>query len=248
LEGANFPEILLPIKDELDQVEQNINKEMILKAGPVADFTKLELNWWDKYVHPAALIISARMFGYNKPQVITMATVVQLIHIATGIHYGKYDQRPGLPILIGDYFYAKFFSYLCSGKALEWLPEMAEVICDAHDAGVREVEDNQSSLSDVSRYIALLRKQSTLLGTCSAFGVLATNGDIAQEKALRSFGVSLGAAFSLIKQNRCLSTAEQLLVEAGNQLEACADVPPKQILVKLLETCQRGLQKSCLVG
>lgn len=245
---ALMPEILLPIKDELDQVEQNITKEMFLKAGSVTDFTELDLHWWDKYLHPAVLIISAKMFGYNKPQVITMATVVQLIHIATGIHYGKYDQRPGLPVLIGDYFYAKFFSYLCNGEALEWLPEMANVICHSHDAGVREVEESQAILSDVSKYVNLLRKQSTLLGTCSAFGVLATHGDEAQEKALRSFGVSLGAALSLIKQNRYLSAAAQLLTEAGAELENIANNSSKEILVRLLDTCQRGLQKSCLVG
>lgn len=248
MEEAIFPEILLPIKDELEQVEQNINKEMILKAGPVTDFTKIELHWWDKYIHPATLIISARMFGYNKPQVITMATVVQLIHLATGIHYGQHDQRPGLPVLIGDYFYAKFFSYLCDGEALEWLPEMANVICSAHDAGVREVEEKQAILSDVNNYVGLLRKQSTLLGTCSAFGPLATHGDKTQERALRAFGVSLGAAISLVKQNRYLSTAAELLAEAAKELEAVADRSPKEILVQLIEVCQRGLQKSYLVG
>lgn len=247
MEGV-FPEILLPIKKELEQVEDNIKREMRLKAGHVSDFTTLELHWWDKYLHPAALILSARMFGYNKPQVTTMATVVQLIHIATGIHYGQYDQRPGLPVLIGDYFYAKFFSYLCNGEALEWLPEMANVICNAHDAGVREVEEHQLMLSDLNSYINLMRKQSSLLGACAAFGILATGGNPDQERALRAFGVNLGAAINLFKQNRYLSAAAQLLMEAKKELETVTDSSPKRIFEHILDAFQKRLQQNCLVG
>lgn len=245
---AISPEILQPIKKELDLMEKNINKEMFLKAGKVSDFMELELCWWDKYLHPAVLILSARMFDYNKPQVVTMACVVQFIHIASGIHYGKYDQRPGLPILIGDYFYAKFFSYLCDGVALEWLPKMAKVICECHEAGVVEVESEQEIKDNVNKRISILKKQANLLGTCGSFGVLATNGQSRFETALRNYGLNLGAALNLMKNKIYLSEALELIAEAKVSLRVLPEGAEKRILAHFLEVCQKGIQKMCLVG
>lgn len=243
-----FPEILLPIKSELDLVDKNINKEMLLKAGHVSNFASLKLHWWDKYLHPAVLILSARMFGYNKPQVITMACVVRFIHLATGIHFGAYDQRPGLPVLIGDYFYAKFFSYLCEGEALEWLPEMAQVICDIHDAGVREAEYGQVILTDRNAYIGLIKKQSLLLATCSTFGLLAVKGEPGYELALRTYGLNFGTAIHLMKNKEYFPAAKQLLSEARLSIKILPEGQEKRIFEHLLDFCQEGLQRTCLVG
>lgn len=243
-----FPKILLPLKNDLEQVEQKIHSEMFLRAGHISELIKLHLNWWDKYLHPAVLILSGRMFGYTSPKLITMACVVQFIHIATGIHYGKYDQRPGLPVLIGDYFYSKFFSYLCNGKALEWLPELAQVINDTHDAGVREAENKEYLLSNVDSYINLLKKQSSLLGTCSTFGIRATGNYTIYESSLRNFGLNLGAALNLVKQKRYLPNARQLLLEAETELNKLPDKTEKNILRTLLDACREELHQCSLVG
>lgn len=243
-----FPKILLPLKPDLEQVEQKINAEMYLKAGHISEFINLQLHWWDKYLHPAVLILSGRMFGYTNPKMITMACVVQFIHIATGIHYGKYDQRPGLPVLIGDYFYSKFFSYLCNGEALEWLPELAQVINDTHDAGVRETENKEYLLSNVDSYIYLLKKQSSLLGTCSTFGIRATGSYTIYESPLRNYGLNLGASLNLIKQKRYLPNARQLLSEAETELNKLPDKAEKDILRGLLDACREELHQCSLVG
>lgn len=243
-----FPKILLPLQKELEQVEQRIQQEMKIRAGHISQFINLQLHWWDKYLHPAVLILSGRMFGYTHPKMFTMACVVQFIHIATGIHYKKYDQCPGLPVLIGDYFYAKFFSYLCNGQALEWLPELAQVIRDVHDAGVRETENKELLASDVDSYISLLKKQSSLLGTCSTFGIKATGSHSIYETPLRTFGLNLGAALKLVKQKQHLYHARQLLLEAGKELSKLPDKTEKSMLCGLLYTCQEELQQVSLVG
>jgi len=243
-----FPKILLPLKKELEQVEQRIQQEMKIRAGHISQLINLQLHWWDKYLHPAVLILSGRMFGYSHPKMFTMACVVQLIHIATGIHYKKYDQRPGLPVLIGDYLYAKFFSYLCNGEALEWLPELAQVINDVHDAGVRETENRELLSSDVDSYINLLKKQSSLLGTCSTFGIKATGNHTIYEPALRTFGLNLGAALKLLKDKKYLAQARQLLLEAGQELNKLPDKAEKNILCGLLDACREELHQVSLAG
>src|SRR5690606_32188703 len=70
-----FPKILLPLKKELEQVEQRIQQEMKIRAGHISQLINLQLHWWDKYLHPAVLILSGRMFGYSHPKMFTMACV-----------------------------------------------------------------------------------------------------------------------------------------------------------------------------
>ena len=225
-----------------------MHQEMKLKAGHISQFINLQLHWWDRYLHPAVLILSGRMFGYTHPKMLYLACVVQFIHIATGIHYREYDQRPGLPVLIGDYFYAKFFSYLCNVEALEWLPELAQVINDVHDAGIRETENQESLSSNVDSYISLLKKQSSLLGTCSTFGVKATGSNTIYETPLKTFGLNLGAALKLVKQKQHLPHARQLLSDAEKELSKLPDKTEKTILWGLLDACQEELHQVCLAG
>lgn len=243
-----FPEILSPIKTELELVNENIKKGMFLKAGHVSDFANLELHWCDEHLHPAVLILSARMFGYNNPQVITMASSMQFLYLGIGIHFGKYDQRLGLPVLIGDYFYSKFFSYMCNGGALEWLAPTANIVCDIHIAGIRENEYAQLIESDINEYIKVLKEQMSLLGFCAAFGALATKAEKKYRDALVDFGKNLGVAIQLMRNKQYLSIASQLLNEAKQKLEILPDVYEKKALISIINHCYEAQEKIDLVS
>lgn len=237
---TDFPKILLPIKTELELVNENIKNGMLLKAGHVSDFANLELNWCDKYLHPAVLILSAYMFGYNNPQVITMATSMQFLYLGTGIHFGKYDQRLGLPVLIGDYFYSKFFSYMCNGEALEWLAPTANVVCDIHVAGIRENENAQLIRSDSNEYIKILKEQMGLLGFCAAFGAFATKAEKNFKDSLVNFGKNLGTSIQLLRNKQNLNIANQLLKEAKLGLRSLPVGLEREVLNDLINYCSKA--------
>ncbi|MFA5536113.1 MAG: hypothetical protein WDA53_02995 [Bacillota bacterium] len=245
---THFPEILLPIKNELELVAKNINEGMMLKAGHVSEFAKLELHWCDEFLHPAVLILSARMFDYRDSQIITMATAMQFLYLGTGIHFGKYDQRLGLPVLIGDYFYSKFFSYMCQQDSLKWLTPTANAVCDVHIAGIREKEEAQLLQSNSNEYIKTLQEQMSLLGFCASFGALVVKAEKKYFDALVSFGKKLGAGIQLIRNKELLNLANQLLTEAKQELEKLPNKSEKVILFNIVEHCLEARKKIDLVS
>ncbi len=234
---THLPKMLLPIKGELALVNKNIKEGMMLKAGHVSEFANLELHWCDEFLHPAVLILSAHMFGYSNSQVITMATAMQFLYLGTGIHFGKYDQRLGLPILIGDYFYSKFFSYMCKENSLRWLKPTANAVCDVHVAGIKEKEEAQLLQSNNDEYVKTLQEQMSLLGFCASFGALAVESEKKYQDALTLFGKNLGVSIQLIRNKKLLNIASLLLQEAKQEIEILPDKAEKAILIKIINHC-----------
>ena len=133
---AIFLELIKPIENQLKSVEQLLEKDMYLKAGHISNFIQLDLDIWDKYMHPAVLLLSAAMFRCSQPFVTAMACVMQLIHIATVVHYRKYSQKSEMSILIGDY-HTKSYSYLCNHSLHQWLSAMLDYL-SIHEAGAQK--------------------------------------------------------------------------------------------------------------
>ncbi len=197
---AIFCEIIKPVENQLKSVEQLLENDMYLKAGHISNFIQLDLDIWDRYMHPAVLLLSATMFRCPQPLIVAMACVMQLIYIATGIHYRKYGQKSGISILVGDYLYTKSYSYLCNHSLNKWLPSISWTICQIHEAGVRKKELESMNRLDREAYLEIVRKQSgLLLGECSAFGAVASGADTDVQNAARSLGIDLGTAWALTR-------------------------------------------------
>ncbi|MGI6552750.1 MAG: polyprenyl synthetase family protein [Bacillota bacterium] len=239
---AIFLELIKPIESQLKSVEQLLEKDMYLKAGHISNFIQLDLDIWDKYMHPAVLLLSAAMFRCSQPFVTAMACVMQLIHIATAVHYRKYSQKGEMSILIGDYLYTKSYSYLCNHSLHQWLSAIAWIICQIHEAGVRKKELESVNRLDLESYLDIVRKQSgLLLGECSAFGAVASGADPKVRNAARALGVDLGVAWALTK-DACFLPAEEALWRAECQLDFLPAGQERDIFKDLIQLFHRRLR------
>ncbi len=226
---AGFPDL---IQADLHTVNQRVEKILRIKPGHMSEFAHLELDLWQKQLHPALVLLSGRLFNYQGQKLIHLATVVQLISLAAAIHFRISDDndnpvegadpRDGaqLPVLVGDYLYSKYFVELCEGEILECLSPLAKIIAEMNHGALLRRKNSGRSGTDLKPVLAVIEKETALLqeGAARLAGVLA-QASPEEVTVLADFGRNLGMAAGILERNldpvRAESYFDQALAALG---------------------------------
>lgn len=218
------------IRPELDQVKKMMDGEMRIRAGHVGDFTSLEVHPVDEELRPALVIGSSRLFTKESPQVIPMACVIQFIFLAAQIHGFKRTEG-GFPVLVGDYLYTKFFSYLCDYDALQWLEPLSRVICMMNEGGILRQQAWEKS-EPVNAGIVELETAELMAITCR-IGAYLGGASESQQDILSAFGRNLGMAWGLLQEGMGRK-ASPYLEQAGRKLSLLAKCRERDMFEQVL--------------
>lgn len=129
------------LQPELEMVRRRLVKETSWCKDQLVGFVWPVLNEIDRDLLPALVLLSAHGQGYFGPRALSLATVFQLIFLASLIH-SRVNQGVAMQTLMGDYFYTRFFDLLCREGNLEFLEPLSRLICHLHlDAARRQGQD-----------------------------------------------------------------------------------------------------------
>jgi octaprenyl-diphosphate synthase len=144
------------------------------------------------------------------PEAITLAAVIELIHLATLVHDDSVDhsvRRRGLPtinalfshqvaVIMGDYLYSRAIIELVRLADLEPLRVLARVTNEMTIGEMRQLEAHDRLAFTLVAYDQLIRAKtaSLLSGACEVGGL---RSDPAHRAALGRFGMHLGMAFQI---------------------------------------------------
>lgn len=223
----------------LEVVDNYIKREYLLRAGSISNFInvsidKAELNW------PVLLLMSFAKIG-NKTcdKVYPLSAVLKLVFIANSIHC---DAKESLQykVLIGDYFYAKFLTYLCNYGLLEWLPTFARLICNMQEAKIIRAEnyhweiDNNTILEIVDKEAAEIAAESCYMGAVLG----AADKNIIELS--RVFGLNFGRGIELLNYPERTNLIIKYLSEAQESLFLLPPTAELKILAKIIEGLKKG--------
>ncbi len=140
----------------------------------------------------------------------TLAAVVELIHLATLVHDDSVDHsalRRGMPtlnalfshqvaVIMGDYLYSRAIIELVRGGDLEPLRVFARVTNEMSIGEMRQLEAHDKLAYGEVQYDLLIRAKtaSLLSGACE---VAALQAPTPEREALSRFGMLLGMAFQI---------------------------------------------------
>lgn len=210
-------EIYRPIEKELADVEktlrtnlENTDHKSILR---ISDYL---LHAKGKRIRPALAILSAKATGQTSTlssQIISVASAVELIHLASLIHDDVIDHSKfrhnkltinskwgdDVSVTLGDYLYAVGFELVSSCKntdILSCLTRATRLMCEGELAQVYE-RDNLNLLRE--RYIIIVKKKTASLfaASCQA-GAIASHCRGPAGIALEEYGLNLGIAFQIV--------------------------------------------------
>ncbi|MHB1420029.1 MAG: polyprenyl synthetase family protein [Bacillota bacterium] len=227
-------DVFQAIATEMDQVEQLLNKEMRLRAGYIEQFAPLNLNSLDRRLCPSLVILSAQLFGCRNKKVIPLACVLQFIHLATLIHRSTRED-PGLLVLVGDYFYTRFFSYLCEHDSLPLLAELSRTICDINEGGISEEHPLPEDRCTTSVHI-LDRTYGRLLAQACIVGGQLAGATVEQLGSLKEFGRNVGIAWGATRSGKRDLPVEKYLGQAKAALGKLPEGTTRNLLERLAWT------------
>lgn len=212
-----------PVREQVERVGEEIRR-IVFSDFPMIDEVNQHLLFVQgKLFRPTLLLLSSRVGGRPTDEALTLAAVVELVHLATLVHDDAVDHsvlRRGMPtvnalwthqvaIIMGDYLYSKGVTELARLGNLEALVVLAQAANDMSVGEMRQLTSYDAlDFTEDDYYRLIAAKTASLMAAACEMGSLA--GAREHRSALAAFGQNLGMAFQI---------ADDLLDYTGTEAE-----------------------------
>lgn len=205
-----------PLIDEyIESVDQHLKKLLDTDNPLLSQIGNYICQSGGKRVRAILLLLSSQLAGFQgqKERVVHLAGIIEFIHAATLLHDDVIDNahiRRGnpsanhkwgnqLPVLVGDYLYAKSFFFLVKDNNTRIMETVSSATATITDGEILQLQKSENfSISEEENIEIITKKTSCLMAASCKIGAIL--GDVSQEKleALHNFGIDIGIAFQLI--------------------------------------------------
>lgn len=210
LAPVSLAAIQRPVNRELEGVFAELKRIVASDLPNIAAVNRHLLRMRGKMFRPTLLLLAARSSGEIRRTDITLAAVVELVHLATLIHDDSVDHsvlRRGQPtinalfshqvaVIMGDYLYSRAIIELVELDDPEPLRVMARATNEMTVGEMRALTAYDVLDYSEEDYEALIRsKTASLMSAACEIGALRAAPE--QRERLRRYGLYLGMAFQV---------------------------------------------------
>ena len=198
------------VAERLEGVQDDLKRIIISDFDLIEEINEYLLLMRGKLFRPTLLLLSNRVGGKPSDDAITLAAVVELVHLATLVHDDAVDHsvlRRGLPtvnalwthqiaIIMGDYLYSRSVTELTRLGRLDAVAVLAKAANEMSIGEMRQLTSYDALEFTESDYYRLIAsKTASLMSAACEMGSLA--GGDEHRKMLAQFGHDLGMAFQI---------------------------------------------------
>ncbi len=202
--------IQAPVRSFLDRVGDEIRRIVLSDFDDIEEVNEHLLFMRGKLFRPTLLLLSSRVEERDHDNTLTLAAVVELVHLATLVHDDAVDHsalRRGLPtvnalwthqvaIIMGDYLYSRGVSELARIGNLEALAVLANAANEMSVGEMRQLTSYDAlDFSEDDYYRLIAAKTASLMSAACEMGAIA--GAPEHREALARYGHNLGMAFQI---------------------------------------------------
>jgi octaprenyl-diphosphate synthase len=198
------------IRDDLEQVVAELRR-IVLSDFPAIGEVNEHLLWArGKLFRPTLVLLSNRVGDRPSPQAVTLAAIVELVHLATLVHDDAVDHsvlRRGMPtvnalwnhqtaIIMGDYLYSRSISSLAALGDVDHIAVLSRAANEMSVGELRQLSSCDALDFDESDYDRLISsKTASLMSAACELGAAA--GTAEHREPLARYGHALGMAFQI---------------------------------------------------
>lgn len=203
-------QIQQPVQEQLEGVVDELRR-IVLSDFPVIEEVNDHLLWArGKLFRPTLLLLSNRIGDRPNPHAVTLAALVELVHLATLVHDDAVDHsvlRRGMPtvnalwnhqtaVIMGDFLYSRSVMELTALGRIDLLEVLSRAANEMSVGEMRQlVSADALRFTEHDYYRLIASKTASLMSAACEMGSVA--GDPAYRVALASFGHDLGMAFQI---------------------------------------------------
>lgn len=240
------------VEAELNIVNDRIEKNFKIRAGHLSKFAHIENEPVKRFFLPALVLLTGRIFGAADRRFIQLASSVEMIYLASEIHFAVPDDndqhlegadpRDGarLPVLTGDLLYGLYFVELCEGEILQFLKPLSEIIGAMNQGALLKVK--QGITRENEKYILKIVERETAFlfqGALKMTGELAGASEVYLE-TLADFGYNIGMAYGLLERKYGQKIVMPFYEKALTALGKLPEGPAREELKGLIRKLQSG--------
>lgn len=208
---STLADLQRPVRGRLERMPHELRRIVEADFGLIAQVNSHLFQMHGKMFRPTLLLLADEATGARDPRTITLAAVVELIHLATLVHDDSVDHsvlRRGMPtinslfshqvsVIMGDYLYSRAVIELVRLDDLEPLRVLSRVTNEMTVGEMRQLLAHEPlEFSEESYDLLIQAKTASLLsGACEVGALLAPP---AERAALRRYGEALGMAFQIV--------------------------------------------------
>ena len=200
------------VAPQLDAVDRLFNEELKSALPSVNALVKHVSRFRGKMLRPMLVLLSGQASGQVVDAHVTIATVVEMVHMATLVHDDVLDEaelrRKGATInhlrgneaavLLGDYLISHSY-HLCSGLdsqlASRTIARTTNEVCEGE---LLQIHHRNNIDLDEPTYLEIIsRKTASLCATCCQLGATFAGASEQVVEQLETYGRSLGIAFQI---------------------------------------------------
>ncbi len=165
-----------------------------------------------KMLRPCLVLLSGRACGELSESHVTIATVAEMVHMATLVHDDVLDEaelrRKGATlnhlrgneaaVLLGDYLISHSY-HLCSSIDSQFSSRLiARTTNEVCEGELLQIDNrNRLDLSEETYFQIIQRKTASLCATCCLLGAKLAGAGEGAVSRLETYGMSLGTAFQI---------------------------------------------------
>ncbi len=203
-------DIQLPVRDRLELVGRELRRVVAADFPLIDEVNGHLLLMKGKMFRPTLTLLASAVAERPEPRAVTLAAVVELVHLATLVHDDSVDHsalRRGMPtinalfshqvsVIMGDFLYSRAVVELVRGGDLEVLGVLADATNAMTVGEMRQLTSLDALGFTEEDYEELIRaKTASLLSAACGIGALA--GAREHRQALARYGEALGMAFQV---------------------------------------------------
>ena len=200
------------VQPQLQAVERRFHEELQSDLSCVNTLVKHVSRFRGKMLRPLLVLLSGKSVGELTDAHVVIATVVEMVHMATLVHDDVLDEaelrRKGATInhlrgneaavLLGDYLISHSY-HLCSSLDSQYASRLIGRTTNEVCAGELLQIDNRNNWDlDEQTYLRIISlKTASLCAACCALGANLAGASDADIRRLETYGQALGTAFQI---------------------------------------------------
>ena len=257
---AAWEDIVAPVRGFLGRVNEQLAAQVSAFEPELAEYARYALDSQGKQIRPVLVALAAGCTGPQNDEVVTIAVIIEMVHLATLVHDDIMDGaalRRGratlaakwgneVSVLLGDCLFAQALSLACNFKDTSVpraVAKATQIVCTGE---ILQTQRRRKWQLPRQEYFRLLEmKTAELFALACEQGCHLTGGSPGQAGALRRYGLALGTAYQVYDDVLDLYGAEN---KAGKSLGTdLAKGKPTLPLLHVLETAPAS-DRAILLG
>jgi octaprenyl-diphosphate synthase len=207
---AALREIQEPIRARLEEVVTEMRRIVTAELPMIEQVSGHLLQMRGKMFRPTLALLASETDGTSEQRVVTLASVVELMHLASLVHDDSVDHsalRRGLPtvnslfshqvsVIMGDFLYSRALEALVALGDLDLLRVLTNVSSQLTIGEMRQLASVEKLAFTEAEYETLIEaKTASLLSAACETGAMC--GAMRHRAALKRYGARLGMAFQV---------------------------------------------------